>query len=484
MGSVKKELASGVFYTALAKYSGLVISLVVTAILARLLTPDDFGIVAIATLIIAFFGILSDLGIAPAIIQHKQLDERDLDNIFSFTIWSGLTVALLFFGSSWLIARYYDAPQLALICQALSANLLFAAMNIVPNALIYKAKRFRFVTVRTLFVNGIGGTAAVAAAYAGAGIYALLVNPIFSSVALLAINLRAYPRTPRLTLGLASLRKIFAFSAYQFGFNVINYFSRSLDKLMIGKHLDLNLLGYYEKSYRLMMLPLQNLTFVISPVMHPVFSEYQHDLPRLSDYYLRVVRLLAFVGFPLSAFLWFAADELILLFFGPQWGPSVPVFRILALSVGVQVILSTSGSIFQAANSTRMLFISGLCSTALTIAGLLVGLFVYGTTEAVAWSVAITFALNFVQCYYLMYRHAFRLPWGAFWRQLASPLALSALLAAILWGITLAMPPASRIVSLAIKAGTACGVWIVYIQLSGEYDAIGKLRGIVKRFKR
>ena len=162
--------------------------------------------------------------------------------------------------------------------------------------------------------------------------YALIVNPILSSVLLFVLSYRAYPQRLRPTFGLDAIRKIFSFSAYQFLFNAINYFSRNLDKLLIGKYMGMTPLGYYEKSYRLMMLPLQNITHVISPVMHPVFSEFQHDLQRVRTSYEKIVRLLAFIGFPLSVFLWFAAQEVVLIIFGSQWMPSVPVFRILSLS--------------------------------------------------------------------------------------------------------------------------------------------------------
>ena len=329
--TVRKQLTSGVFYIAIAKYAGIVISLAVSGVLARLLSPSDFGIVAVATVIITFFSIFSDLGIAPAIIQYKKLTGEELNGIFSFTIWSGLAVSLLFFGSSWLIASYYDSPQLVRICQFLSVNLLFAAMNIVPNALLYKQKRFRFIAMRNLCVQGSVGTIAVIAALSGAGIYALLINPIVSSIVLFIVNLREHPLRVRWTAGLQPLRTIFAFSAYQFSFNVINYFTRNLDKLLIGKYMGMSPLGFYEKSYRLMMLPLQNITNIISPVMHPIFSDFQHDLRKLSESYLKVVRVLAWIGFPLAAVLYFTAPELILLIFGSQWEASVPVFRILAL---------------------------------------------------------------------------------------------------------------------------------------------------------
>ena len=163
--SVRRELASGVFYTSIAKYAGIVVTLVVTGILSRLFTPEQFGVVNIATVVIAFFAIFSDLGIGPAVIQHKDLDRHDLGGIFSLSVWSGAVMALLFFAAAGTIASLYgDSQVLRNVLRILALNLFFAAANIVPNALILKEKRFRFAAMRSLTVQIAGGTAAIAAA--------------------------------------------------------------------------------------------------------------------------------------------------------------------------------------------------------------------------------------------------------------------------------------------------------------------------------
>lgn len=480
MTNVKRELLSGAVWTSSAKYSGILVQLGITAVLSRLLAPEDFGVVAVTTVIVSFFAIFSDLGIAPAIVQKKELTHDDLGRIFTFTVLSGATVTALFFLLSGAVATYYHAPVLRTICRILSINLFFAALNIVPGALLYKERRFRFIAVRTLVVQLVSGTAAIAAAYAGAGVYALTVTPVLSSVVLFAVNYRQHP-LPLRRPDRRSLGKVFSFSAYQFCFNILNYFTRNLDKLLIGRYMGLSPLGYYEKSYRLMMLPLQQLTYAISPVMHPVFSDFRNDRAALSANYLRVVRLLALVGFPLAAFLYFAAPELILTIFGDKWLPSVPVFRILALSVGVQIILSTSGAIFQAADATRMLFWSGLLSSALNVAAILLGIFLFGTLEAVAALIVLSFGVNFVQSFYLLFRLTLHLPWGPFWRQLLSPLLLTVLTCIPLLLLSRWLAGGSLLLSLLCKATAAAAVFFAYIQLSGEYDLLLKLRNLRKR---
>lgn len=470
--SIKKELVSGIIYTAISKYSGIAISLVITAVLSRILSPDDFGTVAIATVIIAFFSIFTDMGLSPAIIQNKSLSKADLSNIFSFTLWIGTVLTVSFFISSWLIGSYYNNKTLVTICQLLSINLFFASLNIVPNALLYKNKEFKYIAIRSLIIQTIGGGVGISAALLGAGMYALVINPILSSIFIFLISFRKYPQKANYTLGLQTIKKIFSYSAYQFLFNIINYFSRNLDKILIGKYLGMNQLGYYEKSYRLMMLPLQNITQVITPVMHPVLSDYQNDLNQLAVSYEKIIRLLAFIGFPLSIFLLFTSEELILILFGQQWEPSIPVFRILALTVGTQVILSSSGSIFQAASDTKSLFICGVFSSSLNIIGIYLGVFVFNSLESVAWCILIAFTINFIQCYWQMYNITFKRKFLVFMKQIVPAIILSIIIyiaMSLLCDLEI-ISKTNIYIKFAFKSVIYIAITIIFIQLTNEYD--------------
>ena len=482
--SIKKQMFSGVFFTAIAKYSNIFISLIVTAILSRMLSPEEFGIVAIATVIIAFFNMFTEIGIAPAIIQNKTLTDDDLSSIFSFTIWSGLIFSIIFIVFASSIANFYDSPILEPICYLLSITLFFSSCQIVPNGLIYKDKDFKFIAIRSFSVQLISGIIAIVSVFLGFGIYALLINPILSSVLLFIISYIKKPVKFKLWFKLDALKKIFSFSAYQFLFNLINYFSRNLDKLIIGKYLSTNSLGYYEKSYRLMMLPLQTITHVVSPVMHPIFSEYQNDYKKLSDSYLKVVKLLAYIGFPLSVLFFFTSKELVLLVFGMQWEKSVLSFQILSLSIGFQILLSTSGSIFQAANSTKTLFFSGLISTIINVFAILIGVFVFKTIEAVAFGLLFSFILNFFQAYYFMYNRVFRLKMTDFFRQLMLPLIISIFLFVILAGVNVLTLNLYLIISLGIKTLISFSFVLLFIQYAKVYDLIYYIRRILDKKKK
>lgn len=482
--SIKKQMTVGIFFTAIAKYSNIFISLIVTAILARILSPEEFGIVAIATVIIVFFNMLTEIGIGPAIVQNKELNKDDLSNIFSFTIWFGLILTIIFVLLAKPIAIYYETPILEPISYYLSIAIFFNSSQIVPNALIYKDKDFKFIALRSFSIQFFAGIIAVISVFLGFGIYALLINPILSSILLFIISYIKKPIKFKLYFDIKALKKILSFSIYQFLFNLINYFSRNLDKLIIGKYLNNTMLGYYEKSYRLMMLPLQTITHVVSPVMHPIFSDYQNDFKKLSDSYLKIVKLLAYIGFPLSVLLFFTSKELVLLIFGMQWERSILSFQILALSVGFEIILSTSGSIFQAANSTKMLLICGLISTIILIIAILIGVFIFKIIEAVALFSLFAFIINFIITYFLMYSKLFKTGLQTFFKVLISPIILSLILIFILYFTDLLFVNLNLLLQLIIKAIITLIACLLFIDIFKVYNTKDVfIRIFKKKFK-
>ena len=479
MVSIKQQMLSGVFYTAVAKYSSIIISLIVMAVLARLLHPDDFGVIAVATVIINFFNIFTNIGFSSAIIQNKELTSRDINNIYMFTIWLGILLSILFFLSAWSIASYYNDERLISICQLLSISLFFSAIAIVPNTLFYKNKKFKFIAYRTFLIQLIIGIFSIIAALSGVGLYTLIIQPILSSILIFCVSLKKYPQKIQWVIGIKSVKKIWNYSIYQFLFNVVNYFTRNLDKRLIGKYMGMNPLGYYEKSYRLMMLPLQNITYVITPVMHPILSDYQNDMKKLAYSHERITRLLAFIGFPLSLALFFCSEELVLCIFGNQWLPSIPVFKILSLTVGIQLVLSSSGPFYQAGNDTRGLLICGIFSAMVSVCAILIGIFYFDSLEATAWCILIAFCLNFIQCYWQLYHFMFRRNLSFFYHQLISPITLSFIIGCILYFTSLLIGECNLIMSLSLKSILSLLIWGIYIQFTQEYDIASKIKNIL-----
>ncbi len=424
--SLKKQFISGTLYLALTRYLGLAIQLFIMGMLSRILTPDDFGLIAITTVFVVFFGLFADMGIGPAIIQKKDLLQEDLQSIFSFTCCIGFFLALVFILIAPFISSFYKTPALLNMCRALSVGLVFTCMNIVPYALLLKDKMFEFLMYRQLLVQIFSGIIGVTVAWYGWGVYALITYSLVSGLLTFAFDYIKRPLKPG-RLYFTPLKKIGSYSLYQFMFNFMNFFSRNLDNLLIGKYFSPALLGYYEKSYKLMVLPILNLTHVISPAVQPFFAEFQHDKQRIFRLYLKIVKVLALIGLPLSVFLYFIASELILIVFGNQWKASIPVFEILSWSIGIQIILSSIGSIFQAANDTKHLFIGGFLSAIAIVFAIWAGIFIIGNIEGIAYTLFFAFLISFLLNYYILIRITLKSPMSAFFRILLYPLLIALL---------------------------------------------------------
>lgn len=407
MSTLKTQMAKGVMWTAVGKYAGIAVQIIISMVLARLIAPEDFGVVAIAQVAISFVSILSDLGIGAAVIQNKSLTNKDLDSIFTFTILFAIVLSIIVTAASPFIADFYNNQKLVPISIMIAIAMLFNIIDTVPTSLFMKDKRFAFIAKRDLFFNVIGGIISVVYALLGGGCYALVLAPIIRAICLLVVNLHNYPRHIDWRMHLEPLKKIFSFSVFQMLFNVVNYFSRNLDKLIIGKALNMKELGYYQKSYQLMLMPLQNVTFVITPVLQPFLSDYQDDLNFISEKYLKIIKLVATISVPIGVLLYFCGYEIIYIMFGANWTPAVPSFEILAWSIPLQMVLSTTGSIFQATNQTKMLFLTGTINTCVTVAGFILCTILHGGLEGFALAWTITNALNFISTYIIMYRGVF-----------------------------------------------------------------------------
>ena len=205
MESYRRTLISGILYTALSKYSGLIISIVTTAVLSRLLTPEDFGLIAIATIFISFFSIISDLGIGPAVIQNKELTEKDYRNLFSFSIYLGFFLTFTFYIIAPYIGRYYQQETLIKIIRLLSISVFFTTINSIPSACLLASCKFRFIAIRTVSIQLILAPISILAAFNGFGVYSLVISPILSSIILFYVNYKVHPIRTQYTFNYKSL---------------------------------------------------------------------------------------------------------------------------------------------------------------------------------------------------------------------------------------------------------------------------------------
>ena len=163
--SLKKQVTSGILFTALTKYSGILIGIFVTAFLSRLLTPEEFGIVGLVMVFTTFFNLLSEFGLGPAVIQSKKLNRNDLRSVFTFSVYLAVFFGLVFFLSAPLIAHFYEEPKLIRVTHFLSLAILFNALRIIPGALIMKDLKFKKAALFNIVIQILGGMLAITLAF-------------------------------------------------------------------------------------------------------------------------------------------------------------------------------------------------------------------------------------------------------------------------------------------------------------------------------
>lgn len=399
------SLKKAALINAISRYISIMLGIGFTMILARILTPDDYGIVAVIIVFTNFFAIFADMGISNGIIQYKKLTDEDLAGIFSLTGVLGVILGGIFFVFSFGIADFYRNAVYVPLGGVLSVNLMLSTWNIVPNALMLKDKQFILLAKRNVWIPFFTSTITVFMAWSGMAYYALVLQSLLTSLIMLVYNWyttrRKYGLYILWDLRFDGLRKIFGYSAYQFLFSIINYFARNLDNLLIGRVWGASALGFYDKAYRLMCYPIGSLTHVITPVLQPILSDYQNDKTYIYNRYVKVIKFLSLLGIFMASVCYFLGDEIILIMFGAQWENAIPYFKWLSLAVWAQIILGTTGSIFQSSGDTRNLFITGCITTLMNVIAIILGV-LSESLEDVARNVMISYNVQFILVMYIL----------------------------------------------------------------------------------
>lgn len=402
----------------IARFSKIFIQIIVNAVLARILIPEEFGVVAIITVFTTFFNTFADMGFGSAIIQHKDITDDDINSIYSVTIYMGVLLAISFCILSLPISIFYDNEAYLKLGPMLSLSLLFNTFNMIPNAILMREKKFMLTSIRTIIVYLGGGIIAVIFALFDFSYYALVIQTVLiAAITYLWNYLTTKPRF-KLKINMNSLRKVAHFSFFQFAFNIINYFSRNLDNLLIGKFLGDISLAYYDKAYSLMLYPVNNLTGVISPVLHPILSDFQNNKKYIYDSYIKIGRILGVLGVYVSGFCLLASRELILLVYGKQWEGSIVCFSALGFVIAVQMINSCSGAILQSLGNTKLLFTSGVINTIITIVMILIGIFIGKSINILSICIAFAYFMHFILAQYIVVKYGFNYSIYSFYKDI------------------------------------------------------------------
>lgn len=386
--TLKTQTIRGIKWTSLARGSQQILQIVITVVLARLLAPEDFGILAMAVVFTGLIAVFNDFGIGSAVIQNQELTKEELSSIFWFSVCIGLIATLFTVAISPLIAKFYQKDILVPVISLMSLGFFFTACSTIQQSILMKEMNFKKIAYIEICATFIGGVVAITLAYRGCGVWSLAWQSITSILITTTLLWLGSRWVPSLTFKFRDMGAILRFSLNLMGFRVFDYFSSNVDYLLIGRFLGAEALGYYTLAYRLMLTPLENMSRVVARVLFPAFSSIQQDDERFRNAYLRSTKFIAFVSFPVLLGLFAVADELVVTLFGPSWEPAVFLIKILCIAGVFQSIGSTVGQIYLAKGKTDWMFGWSLISTVVFVGAIFLGISWGLHGVAVAYTIA------------------------------------------------------------------------------------------------
>lgn len=461
-GTLGSRVRRGLAWTALTRVVLQVITLGGQAVLARLLLPADYGLVALVLVINGFAALVTELGLAAAVVQSRRLTERLMVTAFWVNVLSGVVVAAVVFAIAPLAGWFYDDPRVVPLVQLSSLGFVLNVAS-VHQALLQRSLRFRTIGVLDVATNVTGIGATIALAFGGLGAVSLVLGPLVQVVVKDVLVWSTVRWRPRGFVGRRELAELWRFGGGLTGSNILYFLSRNTDTVALGKTVSAGDLGLYSRSYTLMMMPLIQVTTVFSRVLLPAFSQMQADLPRLRQAWTTTVRSALFVGLPVGLGVACTSPALVETLYGRRWLGMVTTLTLLAASVPPQLLARNVGPVLQAMGRTGLQFRLAIFSTAMTLAAIAAGLS-WGIT-GVALALLVQSWLTII----VPLRSVMRLvnmPAGEMWRALRGLLLASlCLVAAALaarWAADGLPAPALLLVQTAAGAVAYLGVlWLV-----------------------
>jgi O-antigen/teichoic acid export membrane protein len=373
----------------IASRGGMVfLNLLRTILLARLLTPQDFGIIAMVSVFIGLANLFKDAGLSMATIQKDVITAGQISTLF----WANIVISFFLGGIivaiAPLISIFYDRPELTAVTIALALSFVIQGVSLQHSALL--RRHMRFIALGTIEILGaiVGLIVAVFLALQGWSYWALVYSNIFTSLSIVIFTIFFCPWIPGGIKGGTGVRQMLSFGINITGYNFVNYFSQHADKILIGKFIGADALGLYNKSYQVISMPMAAIRRPIANVAMPAFSRIQNNPQTIRNYTQYYIFLLSFFTMPLMIIGALFPEEIILLVFGEQWVEAAQVFQILSVIGFIQPASSVTGLLLVSCGKAKQNLRKGLFVSIITVSSFLVGLNwgVYGV--AVCYAIA------------------------------------------------------------------------------------------------
>ncbi len=402
---LKGKTTRALAWSSADKVGQQVFYLVAGIILARQLSPEDYGKVGVLAIFIALAGILIDSGFTSALIRKKEATEADYSTVFFFNIGISLLIYAALYAVAPYLSIFFQVPDLTAICRVLFLVIPLNSLSLIQQTLLFKSFRLSVTTRVNLWALGIASVTAVAMAYAGMGVWALVAQTLGLSFFRALFFWIFNDWRPRWIFRMASLREFFGYSSNLVLSGIINNVFNKIYPIIIGKYYGMTQTGYYTQADKYQDIASSLVTNIFRTVAFPLFSKVQDDMERLHRICRKNVRAIAFFIFPIMMLMIVVSYPFFLLVLKEQWLPSVPFFRMLCFSGMCTPFIILFYDLFNSLGRSRLNLQLEIGKKAYLFAGIAL-LYSYSITALIGWwisysvlslVVAIIFARRFIR---------------------------------------------------------------------------------------
>lgn len=330
--SLKSKAANSVMWSAVERFSVQGIQFILTIIIARLVSPSDYGLIAMLGIFLAIAQTFIDSGFSNALIQKQDRTETDFSTVFYFNIVVGVVVYLLLYLCSPFIASFYNEPKLDLVTKVVGLNLIISSFSVVQRAKLTIALNFKLQAVASLIAVIISGVVGVYMAYVGYGVWAIAVQALLNNFLNTLLLWILTKWMPGICFSWVSFKGLFGFGSKLLLSALLHTIYTNLYSIVIGKKFSATDLGYYNRAYTVAYFPSNNISGIITRAIYPIQCSIQDDDERLRNSFLQYLRMSAYIIFPLMIGLCVLAKPFVLLVLTDKWLPMVPLLQIMCIA--------------------------------------------------------------------------------------------------------------------------------------------------------
>lgn len=386
MAHLKSNLLKGFLWTGIDALINRGFYIVIQLFLAKLLFPEDYGIVAMAAVFIALLEIVNDLGLGSALIQKetKNLTKLHYDTAFwTGLVWSFLLYTIIYFIGTPAIAAFYDEVLLITVLPCMALSILLSPLVSIHRAKLIKSLQFKKIAVVNTISTVSSGLISLYLAYNGFGVWALVFYSVVKLVVAVPLLFTATKWVPSLHWNLEAFRLLFGFGVFTLGTAITNVFSQKIDFLLIGKLIGAAALGYYTLAFLITNVLRQQISSVLSKVLFPVYSQLQDEPQKLFSLYLKILSVNALIVYPILLGIFLFSEEILPQFFQDKWNESIKLIKILCISGVIQMVVNGNQLLFRSYGKVKLEFLLQLVKSFLFFIPLIyIGILKYEATGA------------------------------------------------------------------------------------------------------